>query len=364
LYLQKLSLSNFRSFLKKELTFSPQTTLITGANASGKTNILEAIYLLATGKSFHASREEEMIHTGSNLAKIEGKGKGSDKIDLEVWLTGGQVQGQNVARKIFKVNGVNRRWKDFVGNLRCVLFRPEDIDIIIGSPVLRRHFLNSVLEQVDWRYRACNVAYKKGLRQRNIILEKIREGFGERLQLSYWDQLLIKNGDYLNKKRTEFIAFLNKFLYDNQQLHLNGGYLKIYYDHSVISPERLKQYEEAEVAAGITLVGPHRDDIKILEHPPAGGEKIKKDRDLGIYGSRGEQRMAILALKLAELEFIHHFTQERPLLLLDDIFSELDKEHRKQIFQIIPRQQTIITSTDTEVLVKNLQLKLELIKLS
>jgi len=334
-FLKILNLQNFRSFRKEKFDFVKRITLIIGPNAAGKTNILEAIYLLATGKSFRASKEEEMISYGKEIARVRGD-------SLEVTLTTGEVQGKRTARKLYKINGVGKRWRDFAGQLKCVLFRPEDIDLILGSPSIRRNYLDFILEQVDWQYRVCNLAYQKGLRQRNKLLDRIREGEARSSQLLFWNQLLIKNGQIVTRKREELIEFFNQYLvkekYDKKmQLHLF-----VNYDRSTITEKRLEKYSQAELALGTTLVGPHRDDIKLM----ANSLKLIAKRDLALYGSRGEQRMTILKIKLAELEFIKQRTNQEPVLLLDDIFSELDKKHRKLVLEIINSCQTVITSTE------------------
>jgi DNA replication and repair protein RecF len=349
MFLHQLSLQNFRSFKQKKLNFSDNTTLIVGPNASGKTNILEAIYLLATGKSFRATKETEMINYGKELAIV----KGASTEKLEIILTTGEVQGKRTARKLYKVNEVGKRWRDFVGHLKCVLFRPENIEIILGSPSIRRDYLDSVLEQVDSEYRRCSLSYKKGLRQRNKLLDRIRDGEAQRSQLEFWNRLLIKNGELISQKREELIEFFNG------ELSHGSMNLVIDYDRSVISQPRLEKYAQAEIAIGATLIGPHRDDVKVKSQK----SKVKNGRDLALFGSRGEQRMAILALKLAELEFIDQKTEERPVLLLDDIFSELDKKHRSQILKIIPKQQTVLTTTDIDLIEKKLRAKIELIEI-
>jgi len=344
MHLRQLSLRHYRNYPKKDFSFSSGTTLVVGPNAVGKTNLLEAIYLLATGKSFRAELEEEMISYGQVMANVSGLLSNKEK--LAIILTTGQVLGKRVAKKIYRVNGVNRRMVDFLGNLKVVYFGPEDLEIIIDSPSIRRNYLDSVLEQTDREYRRASVSYKKGLRQRNKLLEQIREEGMPRSVLYFWDKLLIENGDMITKKRTEFIDFIN------QQPEYFGK-LQVAYDNSLISPERLAKYENEEVAAGMTLVGPHRDDFQV---------SLDK-RNLHAYGSRGEQRTAIFSIKLAELEFITAKSQTRPILLLDDIFSELDHEHRKHLLEIIPHQQTIITTTDIHLIELDYRKKIDITKL-
>ncbi len=327
--INRLSLQNFRNYKQKRLEFEANITVICGDNSAGKSNILEAIYLLATGKSFRAEKDEQMILYGQEFGRVSAA---SEAVELEVVLT---------KPKRFFVNGVAKRMMDFVGQLNCVLFRPEDIDLVLGSPSGRRAYLDSVLEQVDREYRRCNLSYQKGLRQRNKLLERIRDGEAERKQLLFWDNLLIKNGTVISQKREEFLKWL-----------------KLEYDPSRISPLRLNQYSREEVLAATTLVGPHRDDFRFIVQRPG-----KAAKDLSIYGSRGEQRMAVLGVKLGEFEFVWEKAGDKPLLLLDDIFSELDHENRKEIFSLIKKQQTIITTADKHLIPKNIKLDIETINI-
>lgn len=326
--INNLYLKNFRNYPEKNWQFSDATTLFIGPNASGKTNIIEALYLLATGNSFRATVIEEMIKQGNEVGNIQGLL--DDEDELEVTLTKGEVMGKSTPKRIFKINGVEKKKTDFVGNLRCVLFRPEDIEIVIGSPSVRRNYMDSVLEQIDREYARVNLSYSKGLRQRNRLLSNIFKGKAKKTQLYFWDNLLVKNGQYINRKREEFIDYINN----------NNDSLFFKYLSSEISEPALKKHLDAEINAGNTLIGPHRDDFVINKHEEQG------NRNLSMYGSRGEQRMAVLYLKILELEYINEETKERPVLLLDDIFSELDKKHREKVFDVVKRQQTIMTTAE------------------
>lgn len=355
--LSSLSLQNFRNHQKREFQFSAGKTLIVGPNTSGKTNILEAIYLLGTGKSSRVGVEREMISYGKEIARIKGEIKTKEgKEGLEIILTAGEVAGEKTAKKRYLMNGVGKRMIDFVGVLQCVFFGPEDLEIVISSPAVRRDYLDSVLEQVDREYRRVNLSYRKGLRQRNKLLEQIRDEGRPRSVLFFWNKLLVENGEVITRKREEFIEFINQ-----QPQYFDKFEIK--YDKNFISPQRLTEYAEAEIAAGMTLVGPHRDDFRI----------VIAERNLSIYGSRGEQRTAIFSLKLAELGFMAQKTKEqsafakasvgRPVLLLDDIFSELDHQHRKRLLEVIPKQQTIITTTDIHLVEPEYRRRLEIIRL-
>jgi len=337
--LQQLSLQNFRSYKKAEFSFSPQTTFIIGENTTGKSNLIEAISYLSRGKSFRAEKEIQVIRFGADIARVQGKVNGEDSLKLEtIFALLPSENGEQFFQKRYLVNGLPKRRVDFAGQLPSVLFTPEDLEIIIASPSVRRSFLDTVLEQVDREYRIALSAYMKALRQRNALLEHAREtGQRKAEQFSYWDDLLILNGQLITKKREAFIEFLN-----TQKKELVE--CEVLYDHSRISPERLHQYKDAEVAAAATLVGPHRDDFCVSI--PVGKEK----KDVRFFGSRGQQRLVILQLKLLQLSFMEQYLGARPLLLLDDIFSELDNRHIAHVLDLIGRQQTIITTTHEEFL--------------
>lgn len=330
--LSSLRLESFRSYAKRAFQFSSGISVIVGPNTSGKTNILEALVLLSTGKSFRADKDSEMIYRGCEFGKVHG-----ELVDesLEILITTGLVQGVRVMPKKFFSNGVARRMVDFAGILKTVLFWPEHLELVTGSPSLRRRFLDTVLCQVDREYRRNLNSYERGIRQRNKLLFLIHEGKANRSQLLFWDQLVIKAGNYLTQSREAFITFLNAFRVQN-------AIFQLHYDTSIISESRIASYAEAEVASKVTLVGPHRDDIIFQK-------QMDEDWvDLGKYGSRGEQRLGVLWAKLGELSFITSKTGDRPLLLLDDIFSEFDPEHQSLVSNIVKEQQTIITSANPE----------------
>lgn len=333
--IKKVRLTNFRNFKSRVFDFSPKTTVIVGPNAAGKTNILESLYLLSTGKSFKAGVEAEMVNYSREVARVKAK---TQNDLLEVVLTRGEINVgtsnvQSAPRKRLLVNGVGRRLFNFAGNFKAVLFAPWDLELVTQSPSGRRKFMDFVLSQVDGEYRRAILSYEKGIRQRNKLLFRIREEGLSRNQLLFWDQLLIKNGDYVSQKREELIDFINK----KEDNSFKDSY-KIVYDKSAISEARLAQYKNEEVAAATTLVGPHRDDF---EFKIGKGRKV---RNLAKFGSRGEQRMGVLWLKSAELTFIEESSGQKPTLLLDDIFSELDRGHREIVIGVVKNSQSIITT--------------------
>ncbi len=359
--ISKIRLKGYRNFDDRVFSFSDKTTVIVGPNGSGKTNILESIYLLSSGKSFRAKVEEEMINYEEEIARVKGIVLSAEveKTELEVILTRGEIgMGtqtiEKAPRKKVLINGVSKRVIDFAGNLRAVVFGPWDLDLITESPSIRRKFLDGVLSQVDREYRRATLSYEKGLRQRNKLLFRIREEGLPRSQLLFWDRLLIKNGDYISGMRGDFVDYINA------TPKLNNRSYKVEYDKSPISVGRLEQYKEEEVAAATTLVGPHRDDFLVKSTEAIVG--YEREKDLSRFGSRGEQRMSVLWLKLAELSFVEKATNTKPILLLDDIFSELDHEHRKVVIEAAKNQQTIINTADPHYIedlgeVETIQLK-------
>jgi DNA replication and repair protein RecF len=268
--IKSLSLQNFRSFSKKIFEFSPFTTFILGANATGKTTILEAIALLSTGKGFRTGSDTEIIAFDKEVGRvssiIEGatelveKERESEEKALEIVLTRGVVMGVKTPLKKYTVNGIPRRSFDFAGTLLSVLFSPSDLELITDSPSIRRRYLDHVLIQADREYRRNLSSYERGVRQRNKVLEAIRDEGADHRQLVFWDQLLIKAGSYITSKRKEFIEFVNSYKIPLAESENFLSY-SITYDLSIISEERLFQYENAEIASATTLVGPHRDDL-------------------------------------------------------------------------------------------------------
>lgn len=351
--LSTLYLQNFRNYKKKDFTFSENTTLIVGPNTSGKSNLIEAIFFLASGQSFRVDKDEQLVKFGEGIARL--KGKVVDK-ELEVVIAQGGVGGRITPFKKYLVNGVGKRKVDFVGNFFAVLFAPSDLEIIIAGPSKRRDFMDNILIQTDRDYRLAETIYEKGLRARNALLHKVKEtGVRNEKEFIYWDNLLIGQGQKITKKREDFVEYLEL----SKKEILN---FEIFYDKSVISKERFLQYKDAEVGAGVTLVGPHRDDLLIRINP----NKINANEyeyDIRFFGSRGQQRLAVLQLKILELSLIEQKTGERPVLLLDDIFSELDEEHINLVLDIINKQQTIITTTHKEFIPKRLLREVSVIKL-
>jgi len=332
--LERLTLNNFRSYKKKVFHFG-DTSIIVAPNGAGKTNILEAIYLLSTGTSERASLTEEMITFDKDIGSVVGVVEhNEERNELSVVLTRGVYMGKRTQKRRYLVDGVARTRAGIVGKLISVLFRPEDMRLIEGSPSRRRGYLDDTLAMTHSEYARALSVYEASLKRRNRLLDAIRDGLARREQLSYWDQSIVKNGNILTDYRREFLDYLT-------QVKTSFGEYGLNYDASTISPTRLAQYSDAEVAVGYTLVGPHKDDFVIKS----------EGRDLMKYGSRGEQRLAVLFLKIGAMQYSEAKLGTKSILLLDDIFSELDEVHRVEIMQMMKGRQTIVTTAEEDAAV-------------
>jgi DNA replication and repair protein RecF len=347
MFLKTLKLTNFRNYSNLTFDFDEKPTILIGNNAVGKSNFLESIYFLSTTKSGRADSDLELIKKEESVTLVEGDLIEEDKNEpLNLEITMQLVDGQ-LSKKV-KVNGVPRRVVDFVGNLPGVLFSPTDINMITGSPSLRRWHLDLCLSQVDSTYKKSLTLYEQVVTSRNRVLKRIRDDGGGMEELTYWTDELLKYGQVVADGRKAFLESVNsqetplgKFIFD--------------YLQSELSLERLEQYSSREIASAQTLIGPHRDDFKIMagernlaHFPKEKRQGESEGRNLAHFGSRGEQRIATLAFKLAQLEYMALVLGKRPILLLDDVFSELDAKHRKQVVDIVSRQQTVLATVELE----------------
>ncbi|HEY5600799.1 MAG TPA: DNA replication/repair protein RecF [Patescibacteria group bacterium] len=337
--IKSIKLINFRSFKKAEFKFSPNTTLILGPNTVGKTNILEAIFLLSFGNSFRTSLDREMIRWKNEVATIAGLiEEGGDNIELELQIISKNLS--NVRAKRFLVNGLPKRSIDFIGNLAVVLFAPNDLTLVIDSPSVRRKYLDNLLSLVDKNYRKVVGPYQKIITRRNKILERIRVKESKSQELEYWDEQLVKLGEFITRKRQKFFSFL-----ENKQR--NFSEFDWIYEPSIVTKVNLTKNREKEILSTTTLFGPHRDEFRFL----------KNGNDLSLFGSRGEQRMGVIALKYAETLFIEQELKTRPIFLLDDVFSEFDADNQKEVLKLVKNQQTLITATHkANFLPKNIEI--------
>lgn len=377
-----LSLTNFRNYARLELDFPPGVVLLQGDNAQGKTNLLEAIYYLSRMHSPRTSVDRELVNWlawkedlpfARLVAQIQSDEQ-TDQIELSlVQNSTGNVDVNAVGvRKHIRVNGVPKRALDVIGLLHVVLFLPQDINLVDGPPHLRRQYLDDTISQVDAQYCRELQHYHRVLTQRNYLLKSLKGRGYDEAQLLFWDQRLVQHGAYLIVRRQQVIQQLDEFV---QRIHpqLTGETerLRLEYDASVqlerrpgtayqmalptepgtdtasastrlqdvaaLFADQLRAIRVKEQEQGISLVGPHRDNLRFLVNGV----------DMNVYGSRGQQRTIALSLKLAEVEWTAQERKDKPVLLLDDVLSELDAAHRRYLLDAIDQaQQVIITTTD------------------
>jgi len=394
---ERLRLTDFRSYRELDLALPAGLIVFYGRNAQGKSNLLEAISLIATTRSFRTSSEREAIRWGApgRFARVVGDiARSHDQLEIEVILAEGvddatsATQASETApatatgatfRKRVRVNGSPRRAIDLVGMAPVVVFAPTDLDLVTGGPSQRRHFLDLTLCQTNHTYCRTLSQYQKVIAQRSALLRRIREGLDTPQSLAYWDDQLVRLALPIMRERTDFLARASvaaarvyRALASEDEApaspneNTTGGEaddagLRLEYRPSYQQPQHAPTTNEAsavqaeqaqqmhvaleavrrrEIAQGANVLGPHRDDLGFL----AGGV------DLAIYGSRGQQRTVALALKLAELEYIEAETGEQPALLLDDVLSELDPQRREDLLRAVRGlDQTLVTTTDLSI---------------
>lgn len=347
--LRSLILEQYRNYSAMDLQIDPDQpiTYIIGQNAQGKTNILEAIYLLALTKSFRTKNQQNLIQWEKEFSRVKGVFETkNDTFELEIF-----IGNPPHPKRSLKKNGVKTSSYKFIGNCQMVFFHPEDLNILYLGPDLRRRYMDILNIQINPGYYNALRAYKRIMQQRNSLLKNIKDGFSGPQDLNVWDEQLIEQGSIIMLERQRTIDFINshitetyrKISENNEELHIN--YLSAYekddtvgdlHEHIKASfKEKLQQSREKDLRAEFTTVGPHRDEI----------EFILNERPLASHASRGEYRSIILTLKLIELKYYEEKTDEKPLLLLDDVFSELDEKRQKMLLESIKGYQAILTST-------------------
>ena len=352
MYLKSLHLRSFRNYVDHQIEFTTRKTILVGNNAQGKSNLLEAVELLASLKSHRTSRDRELVLDTADWGKIEAtleRAYGTREVSMTF-----RKQG----RRTVALNGENlRRQLDFLGILNAVQFSSLDLDLVRGAPEVRRGWLDDLLIQLEPVYANILQQYNQILRQRNALLKKIRameeqapeSGSNYEPQLQLWDEQLAAAGSRVTRRRARAIARLAPIAQTWHKLisgateELTVSYLPNVAcetdEPNLVQQAFLAQLQErrrAEYYQGKTLVGTHRDEIALtINQTPAR-----------YYGSQGQQRTLVLALKLAELKLIEEVIGEPPLLLLDDVLAELDPHRQKQLLEVIgDRFQTIITTT-------------------
>jgi DNA replication and repair protein RecF len=383
-----LSLTNFRNYARLELSLPDKPLLLHGGNAQGKTSLLEAIYLLAAGSSPLTSSDRELIRweaeaEGLPYARVWAEVERRDRsLELEIALEKRTLSnGTTRLRKTIRVDRTQRRQSNLSGKLNVVLFTPQNVELVAGSPSGRRRYMNDVLCQVGETYSEALSRYTKALRQRNAALRHVRDEGGNPGQLAPFEDVLARDGVTIAERRRAFLDGLSgRVKRIHEQLTGGAEWLRLDYapnfdpdappvlraqmgmdlreaeePPSDVDRERLVEvYRRAlferrseEIARGVTVFGPHRDEIRFIAGSPTLGTH---EVDLGIYGSRGQQRTAVLSLKLAELRWMHEQTRETPVLLLDEVMAELDRTRRSYLLEHVNGvEQAILTATDPEM---------------
>ena len=347
---------NFRNYGQCQLNFSSMINVFYGKNAQGKTNILEAIFYGAFGLSHRTSSEEDLLKLGTDAMAV-GIDFASFSGQHEVKLK--KYQQQQKWKKEIWLDGAKVRPKEHYGSLNTVMFSPEDLQLVKGEPALRRRFFDMQISQTDPVYYDLLVKYNRVLSQRNRLLKELRDEGGSPEILRPWNQEFVRLAAAISKKR---LAALNKLeaiasaiyasitknqeqLELNYELKANNGQLLYPHAAAAISEafyaEHLLERQRVDILRGNTGIGPHRDDLQLLLN------KLS----LRSFGSQGQQRSGALALKLSQLEYVHQEIGEFPVLLLDDVMSELDDSRRAQLLLFIDgRVQTFITVNDRELI--------------
>ena len=373
MYLKKLELKNYRNYIHVNLDFDKNTVLILGNNGNGKTNLLESIYYLSTGRSHRTYSQDEIINWGSDYSKVKAL-IGSEKEDetdrfIEIELQ----KGNDIKIKVDKIS--RRKKSDFISILPSVIFSPDDLKIVKSGPMDRRNFLDSILEKIDPLYYRQRLQYQKILTQRSSLIKSynVKTDAGSKSTLDAWDDNIVKYGADIIKKRfdlltefaIEFKNYISSFFKEvkvdiNYIFSWNRGYgsddLADYRDKKNqvmenLEPDDIKSIFQRELKGSLekdllyktTMVGPHRDDFMIL----------LDSRNIRFFGSQGQQRIAAISLRLCELDILRKKIKKDPVLLLDDVFSELDIERKKILVKAVSDGfQTFVTTTNISYLDK------------
>ena len=341
MYFKELELVNFRNYESLKIGFHEKVNILLGENAQGKTNLIEALYIMSLGKSFRTSKDNDMIRFGADFARVKTVSeKGGEELSVEIGLI------RN--RKSLKIDGVKKRKiSDLLENIFIVIFSPDDLRIVKDEPEKRRRFIDRELCQLSPVYYDDLLRYRKALNQRNFLLRK--EDPEESL-LEIWDEEIASYGSRIMIRRKNFTERLKAI---SRRIHgeLTEGReeLNLSYEPDISAAEvfaeqkeeflrALRENRQKDIARRTTLRGPHRDDLKIS----IGGTDVRN------YGSQGQQRTAALSLKLAELNLIEEETGEKPVLLLDDVLSELDRTRQRQLITSFGDVQIFITATELD----------------
>lgn len=379
-----ISLTNFRLYARLEASLPAGPLLLVGANAQGKTSLLEAVFFLATGQSHHAAADRQLIHFlalsepqpfARLVAEVETQ-RETLRIEIRLVLEPG-AGADGRLRKDVLINGVKKRVGDLAGRVQAVLFLPQDLGIVEGAPADRRRYLDLALGQVDPAYHAALSEYAKVLPQRNALLKQLQERGGSPDQLEFWDDKLCELAGTLMAARLAALAELEALAGPlHRDLTAGAEGLRLAYHPAfdlAAAPDgqlglplqvpvhqvgvsaaeiegrlraKLRASRAEEIARGLTLSGPHRDELRF----------IANGLDVGLYGSRGQARTAVLALKLAETAWMRARAGEWPILLLDEVLAELDVNRRRDLLRRLDRaDQCLMTTTDRDLFPEEFQ---------
>ena len=339
---KSLSVANFRNYEKEHIEFSEGTNVIYGNNAQGKTNLLEAVHLFASGKSHRTKSDSELIRFGAGFMKIGIEFSDNDRDYKAV------MQISSDLKKSVKVNNVPiTKLSMLMRYLNVVMFSPWDLEIIKGAPQIRRRFMDEAISQLFPVYLKTLISYHKNLAQKNSLLKKLKmKGKTDDGMLSVWNRQIAEAGSIIMEYRRDFVEKLNRYA---GEIHheISGEELKLLYNPSIdceeitadVFYEKLESVTAREIENGSGLYGIQRDDIKLFIN----------ENEVRTYASQGQQRTCVLSLKMAQMEHIKEVRGEYPVLLLDDIMSELDTTRRAYLANKIRGKQVIITCTDSDM---------------
>jgi len=336
MWLKKINLFNFRNFKERSFVFNPFLTIIIGENSKGKTNLLEAVYCLTYGKGFRERNENELIFFGEKRTKIEGIFEDKE----QKFVYGIIIEKNNDGtKKTYLIDDSKKKFIQFKKEIiKSVLFSPDQLSIINGSPEERRNYFDRFLSENDNQYKNKLNNYQNALKKRNKLLEKYEKANNNFLEeLSFWNHYLIEQGNYIFKQRHNYCQFLNK------HFSLDGKHFFIDYQPNLLDNKKFKEIFNKELKYRQTLIGPQKDNFFIFI-------KNSDSKNIHLFGSRSEQRLALFWLKINEINYYEERFKFRPILLLDDIFSELDFNNRILILKLIRKYQTILTTTEIEVI--------------
>jgi DNA replication and repair protein RecF len=365
-WIKHLTLQNFRNYKKQQLDLDKGLTLLLGDNAQGKSNVLEAVFLLATTRSERASTDADLIAWSALkgaqpvariVAQVE-RAEGSVEIEVIIsgWPSTARARKWTASKKL-RVNGVPRRSVDVVGQLMAVLFTTEDLDLIGGPPSGRRRYLDVTLSQLDPQYFRARRQYEKVITQRNALLRRIQSGEAKQSELDFWDEELARDGAFIMVQRAQAVAALAEHAKASHKKLSDGAEeLSITYEPSLDGWDTKRILKKADdlpaalieahgtgrprdIGSGLTLTGPHRDDLTFMLNGVAAAS----------FASRGQQRTAALSLRLAEATFMADRKGDLPVVLLDDVLSELDEARRHAVLHsLVGWDQLLMTSADED----------------